>query len=188
MENWDVKIFTGSYSVEDGKPVVELFGKTKNDESISVRYKGFLPYFHVIAPKDEVAEVLGEDPEVLNLEDITLFHDGSDRTATKVTIRIPADVPRYRSKFMPEYKVMAADIPFQHRFIYDMNLGSCVRVFGKIVESENFTTDLVVEPRVINHVERTRQAAAEYEKLQAERTGIEITFILIFVVVSLLML
>jgi DNA polymerase I len=144
MENWDVKIFTGSYSVEDGKPVVELFGKTKNDESISVRYKGFLPYFHVIASKDEVAQVLGEDPEILSLEDITLFHDGSDKTATKVTIRIPADVPRYRSKFMPEYKVMAADIPFQHRFIYDMDLGSCVRVFGKVVESDNFTTDLVV--------------------------------------------
>jgi DNA polymerase I len=40
---------------------------------------------------------------------------------------------------------MAADIPFQHRFIYDMDLGSCVQVFGKIVKSDNFTTDLVVE-------------------------------------------
>ncbi len=145
MEEWDVRIFTGSYVVEEGKPVVELFGKTKNDESITVRYKGFLPYFHVIAPKEEVAQILGADPEILGLEEITLFHDGSDKKAIKVIIRIPADVPTYRSKFMPEYKVMAADIPFQHRFIYDMNLGSCVRVFGKIVESENFTTDLVVE-------------------------------------------
>lgn len=145
MEKWDVKIFTGSYVVEDERPVIELFGKTKNDESITVRFKGFLPYFHVIAPKDEVAFVLGDDPEILKLEDITLFHEGSDKTATKVTIRIPADVPKYRSKFIPEYKVMAADIPFQHRFIYDMDLGSCVRVFGKVVKSENFTTDLVVE-------------------------------------------
>jgi DNA polymerase I len=145
MENWDVKIFTGSYVVEEDRPVVELFGKTKNDESITVRYKGFLPYFHVVAPKDKVAQVLGEDPEILSLEDITLFHDGADKTATKVTIRIPANVPRYRSKFLPEYKVMAADIPFQHRFIYDMDLGSCVRVFGKEGASDGFTTDIVVE-------------------------------------------
>ncbi len=144
MEHWDVRIFTGSYVVEDGGPVVELFGKTRDDESITVRYKGFLPYFHVIGQKDEVASVIGKDPEVLGLEDITLFHDGSDRTATKVTIRIPADVPRYRSKFIPEYKIMAADIPFQHRFIYDMDLGSCVRVKGEVVDPENFTTDLVV--------------------------------------------
>jgi DNA polymerase I len=145
MENWDVRIFTGSYVVEDGRPVVELFGKTKEDRSITVRYKGFLPYFHVMGPKDEVKKILGEDPEILGVEDITLFHDGSDKAATKVTIRIPADVPRYRSKFIPQYKVMAADIPFQHRFIYDMDLGSCVRVFGDVVDSEHFTTDLVVE-------------------------------------------
>ncbi len=145
MEGWDVRLLTGSYNIEDGKPVLELFGKTKDDESITVRYKGFLPYFHVIASKDKILQVLGEDPEILDLEEITLFHNGSDKNAIKVTIRIPADVPRYRSKFMPEYKVMAADIPFQHRFIYDMDLGSCVRVFGKVVESDNFTTDLVVE-------------------------------------------
>ena len=137
MEQWDVRIFTGSYVIEGGRPVVELFGKTKEDKSIAMRYKGFLPYFHVIAPKDEVKQVLGENPEILGLEDITLFHNGSDKTATKITIRIPADVPRYRSEFMPKYKVMAADIPFQHRFIYDMDLGSCVRVFGEVAKSEN---------------------------------------------------
>ena len=89
MENWDVRIFTGSYVVEDGKPVVELFGKTKNDESITVRYKGFLPYFHVIAPKEEVAQILGVDPEVLGLEEITLFHNGSDKNATSQSAGSP---------------------------------------------------------------------------------------------------
>ena len=99
MEHWDVRIFTGSYVVEDGKPVVELFGKTRDDESITVRYKGFLPYFHVIGPKDEVAQILGKDMEVLGLEEITLFHDGSDKTATKVTIRIvsPVLIGRFRT-------------------------------------------------------------------------------------------
>ena len=45
-----------------------------------------------------------------------------------------------------------------------------------------------VEPRVLGHVERTKRAVAEYERLEGERSGIEITFIMIFIVVALLLL
>ncbi|UCE72845.1 MAG: DNA polymerase II [Methanomassiliicoccales archaeon] len=145
MDNWDVRILTGSYIVEDGKPVVELFGKTRDDRSITVRYKGFLPYFHVIATQDEVASFLGEDPDILDMKNISLLHNGKEKEATKVTVRIPATVPRYRSKLQSKYTVLAADIPFQHRFIYDLDLGSCIRVMGNEVTADDFTTDLVVE-------------------------------------------
>ncbi len=46
----------------------------------------------------------------------------------------------------------------------------------------------VIETNVIEHVERTRSAVSRYEKLEKERHGIEITFVLIFIVVSLLVL
>ena len=45
-----------------------------------------------------------------------------------------------------------------------------------------------VEPRVLGHVERTKRAAAEYERLEGERSGIEITFLMIFIVVAMLLL
>jgi two-component system nitrogen regulation sensor histidine kinase NtrY len=45
-----------------------------------------------------------------------------------------------------------------------------------------------VDPRVLGHVERTKRAVAEYERLEGERSGIEITFIMIFIVVALLLL
>ncbi len=45
-----------------------------------------------------------------------------------------------------------------------------------------------VEPRVLGHVERTKRAVAEYERLEGERSGIEITFLLIFIVVTMLLL
>ena len=45
-----------------------------------------------------------------------------------------------------------------------------------------------VESRVLNHLERTRRAVAAYERLEEERSGIEITFVLIFIVVALLLL
>lgn len=148
MENWDVRIFTGSYTVEEGAPVVELFGRTREDESIVVRYKGFKPYFHVLAKKDKVAEILADDPDVLDMETIKLFYEGKDWTATKVTVRIPATVPKYRSKIQSEgFLVLAADIPFQHRFMYDLDLGSCVKVHGSIVKLDKYTTDLVIEAK-----------------------------------------
>ena len=45
-----------------------------------------------------------------------------------------------------------------------------------------------VDPRVIGHVNRTREAVAEYRRLEAEKSGVQITQALIFLVVSLLML
>jgi DNA polymerase I len=146
MEHWDVRLLTGSYSIENDEPVVELFGRTRKNESIAIRYKGFKPYFHVLATKETVASILDDDPDVLGMEEIKLFSEGKDRTATKVIVRIPATVPRYRSKIQNEgYTVLAADIPFQHRFMYDMDLGSCVSVFGSIVRLDNYTSDFVVE-------------------------------------------
>ena len=47
MTTWDVRLFTGDYVVESGAPVIELFGKTRDNKSITVRYKGFKPYYHV---------------------------------------------------------------------------------------------------------------------------------------------
>jgi two-component system nitrogen regulation sensor histidine kinase NtrY len=44
-----------------------------------------------------------------------------------------------------------------------------------------------VDPRVIGHMQRTKDAAAEYEKAEGRRTGIEISFSAIFVVVTLLL-
>ncbi|MCW5751413.1 MAG: PAS domain-containing sensor histidine kinase [Alphaproteobacteria bacterium] len=46
----------------------------------------------------------------------------------------------------------------------------------------------IVEPRVIEHLERTRQAAREYRQLEVARTGLEVTFAVIFSVVALLLL
>ncbi|UCF08401.1 MAG: DNA polymerase II, partial [Thermoplasmata archaeon] len=146
MEQWDVRILTGDYVVEDGEPVVELFGRTREGRSIVIRFRGFKPYFHVVAPPHEVAAVLGEDPEVLGIDEIKLLYQGAKRTVTKVTIRIPKDVPKYRSRFQGDGKiVLAADIPFQHRFIYDMDLASCLTAHGKEVSQGHYTTEIVME-------------------------------------------
>ncbi len=45
-----------------------------------------------------------------------------------------------------------------------------------------------VDPRVIAHVEENRRAVAEYEKAEEERSFIQVTFVMTFIVVALLLL
>lgn len=45
-----------------------------------------------------------------------------------------------------------------------------------------------VEPKVLNHIERTEAAVSTYETLQFQRSGLQISFAVVFVIVALLML
>ncbi|MEX2455333.1 MAG: PAS domain-containing sensor histidine kinase [Rhodospirillaceae bacterium] len=45
-----------------------------------------------------------------------------------------------------------------------------------------------VEPRVLEHIEKTRRAADEYRNIEGRRSSIEITFAMIFILVGLLLL
>jgi two-component system nitrogen regulation sensor histidine kinase NtrY len=45
-----------------------------------------------------------------------------------------------------------------------------------------------IEPGVIAHVKRTQAAVAEYERLEGQRSGVQISFFLLFAVVALLLL
>jgi two-component system nitrogen regulation sensor histidine kinase NtrY len=45
-----------------------------------------------------------------------------------------------------------------------------------------------IEPRVLNHMEETQRAAAQYEQLEGQRSGFQITFALVFMLVAMLFL
>jgi two-component system nitrogen regulation sensor histidine kinase NtrY len=45
-----------------------------------------------------------------------------------------------------------------------------------------------IEPRVLSHMEETQRAAAQYEQMEGQRSGFQITFALIFVMVAMLFL
>ena len=45
-----------------------------------------------------------------------------------------------------------------------------------------------VEPRVLNYIERTRRAVAQYKELEGRRSSVEVTFAMVFVLVALLLL
>ncbi len=153
MASWNVRLLTASYQTEG--VVVELFGRTDKGKSITVRYQGFLPYFHLVEPSSGAVAELKRDDIVMAVEETKLWYDGNDRRCYKVTIKYPWMVPDYRKRFGPPQSkaVLAADIPFHHRFIYDFDLASCFKVSGEKVDTGLYTTDIVVNAEKFENIE-----------------------------------
>jgi DNA polymerase, archaea type len=122
-------LLEGSYqAVEDGV-VIELFGRTRDGTPIVARYYGFRPYFMVTEPTDEVRARLAADKEIIGVQDTTTWVAGQEKPALRVTLHRPWLVPQYRDQYRrrgDETSVLACDIPFVHRFLYDKHLGLAV--------------------------------------------------------------
>ncbi len=145
------RIVAASYRTDDVS--VELFGRTRDGKSVTALYKGFRPYFYVHGMNPRFLDALKRDGEFVSSEETELWYEGEFKKFSKVTLKSPWKVPQYRES-AGDY-VMAADIPFHHRFIYDRDLGSCVEVEGDEMDGEkpNFTTDAVIEIKDVRTIE-----------------------------------
>ncbi|MCK5309531.1 MAG: DNA polymerase II, partial [Thermoplasmata archaeon] len=152
MNSWNVRLLTVSYSKEDDV-IVELFGRTDDNQSITVRYQGFKPYFYLVTPPSGIVSELKADSMVVSVDDVELFHEGRNRKCVKATIKYPWMVPDYRKTYGSQCQVLAADIPFHHRFMYDLDLGSCVQVTGEQIQHNKYTTELVVDAQSLETIE-----------------------------------
>jgi DNA polymerase I len=149
MGSWDIRLIGASYKKMENDLAIHLYGKTQDGQSVTVRYIGFEPYFFFVEPdKKEVLEdiigMLNNDTRVKRLEDTELLYKGEKRKCKKVVATFPWLVPDIRKTIMPQATVLAADIPFHFRFVYDMNIGSCVRAIGEPVVDRTYRTDIVV--------------------------------------------
>ena len=145
MGEWDVRLISASSVVVDGEPVIELFGRTRDKESITILCRGYLPYLYAVDPRPETAEILAKDPEVVSVEPDNLLYKSRQHDVLKVTLRNPWKVADFRNRLRKVgHPVLSADIAFHHRFFYDKDMGSCIRVRGEPTEG-TYRTDLIVE-------------------------------------------
>lgn len=151
MEHWDVRLIgiTSYPKYEDftGELEMQLFGKTRDGVSLVAKYRGFEPYFYVVEPSDEVVAVLEADSKrVRRTEPCELLYEGEKRRCGRIVVTHPGLVPSIRRDLMDSVPaILAADIPFHFRFAYDLDIGACVRIHGRAVVDEGFSTDVVVE-------------------------------------------
>ncbi len=149
MPSWDMRIVSGTYkTLPEENIMVELYGHTRDGRSIVVRDLvkdlSARPYCYIVSDDPELRTHLEGKREVLKVEPRELFHRGETRKVWRVTVRLPRHVKQLREDFRIKGEFLAADIPFYLRYIYDRDLGSCVRVHGK--ESKgNYHTKLVVD-------------------------------------------
>ena len=143
MGTWDVRLLSASYCQDGDEIAIELFGKTRDKKSVTILRYGFHPYFFVVDPKPNLAPMMRRDKDVVEVSDDRLFYKSEMHDVLKVTIKNPWQLSEYRNKLKHEYRLLAADIAFHYRFIYDMDMGSCIRVTGEEIEKE-YATDLVI--------------------------------------------
>ncbi len=152
MGKWDVRILTASYDRET--VTVELFGRTRDGKSITVQYEGFKPYFYAVEAPDSLLKQFESDPEVQKTEPKELLYENKRTQCFKITLTHPWKTPDYRDRARAggARVVLAADIPFAHRFVYDMDLASCVQIEGEEIEKDR-TTDLVVRAKGFENID-----------------------------------
>lgn len=139
-----MRIIAASYRRDD--VAVELYGKAQDGRSVTALYFGFKPYFDVVEPSESYVASISKDEEFVRVEDKKLWVQGVDKDVKRIYIKSPWKVPQYRENC--PFRVLAADIPFHHRFIYDKDLGSCVKIEGEELKDQSatkYSTDLVIK-------------------------------------------
>lgn len=151
MAHWDVRLIGVTshpkYEEFTGELEMHLFGKTSDGVSIVAKYRGFEPYFFVVDPSDDVVGILESDTKrIRRTEPCELLHEGTMKPCRRVVVTHPGLVPSIRRDLMDAVPaILAADIPFHFRFVYDLDIGACVRIHGAEVEDDRFSTAVVVE-------------------------------------------
>ena len=132
------------------KTFVYLFGRSSSGKSYAVKTKPLLPYFFVVNPSDEIISKISRHPEVNSVESKVLTVKGEDRTCLKIELHHPGKVPRVRDWIREmDCHVLAADIPFHHRYLYDHDIGGSISIDGEPKIVEGWTCP-VVEAESIN--------------------------------------
>src|SRR5437899_10449037 len=103
MASYDVRIITASYRREPRNgpepaqvPVIQLFGRTREGQSITIEHSGFQPYFFVVEPPQPLRRAFDRDPPVVNLEDVTLQFAGRPTPSAGAVLCQAWNTPEYR--------------------------------------------------------------------------------------------
>ncbi len=84
-----------NYTVKNGKPIIQLYGRTTKDKRICVLDEDFEPYFYVVGDIDvKVLEALQqEDYKVIRVEKVKKNLNEYETEALKVFVNLPKGMP-----------------------------------------------------------------------------------------------
>jgi DNA polymerase elongation subunit (family B) len=145
------------YKTIDDKPVVRLFGITKEMKRIVVLDRSFQPYFYVkggYALEQNVRDLISDEFKIVEISAAKKKYMGGDTEVLKVIVDHPASVPKaaegivglagFEEKF--EY-----DIRFYRRYLVDKGLYPlCLMKVEGRESDQDFDADLVIDAESIS--------------------------------------
>ena len=110
------------------QPVVRIYGRTEDGEALTLYDDRMYPYFYLAKPRTYDERLLQKAGANV-VEYVTLKQSSTNVRCAKVRTRKPKDVSVLRDRLQKRGRtVYSADILYQLRYMYDMNIGSYVKV------------------------------------------------------------
>src|SRR3989344_5251365 len=131
-----------TYSVEDNKGYILLYGRLENGESFLTK-NYYRPYFYIKSSKLTKAKKLAKfDSEE------TDFKNFKGKKMSRIILDVPADVPKLREKLeKKKVECYEADIRFAYRFLFNHDLRGTVDIEGSY-EKGKYTDKVYIEPKI----------------------------------------
>lgn len=118
--SFDVRLLDSTYSVtprqtpagrDRDEVVVRLFGKTRDNQSITILCPDFKPYFHAFQPSPSLRKKLEEHDDVLEVKEVKKEYKGVAENFLEVRVRAPWLVPKFRTEFELQHKTIYLENP-----------------------------------------------------------------------------
>lgn len=168
------------YQLVQGRPVLRMFGRTLNGESVCVFWEGVKPYFYILPRESQPVIALLNKEFAADVEKIEFTKRylpiGFARqraSLLKIVLKNPARVPVVRDRLLglPQVEaVYEADILFKYRFMADQGLaGMCwYRAEGKTVNTDSVNTAIKMTARQIEPVQIDQTPQLKFLSLDIE--------------------
>jgi DNA polymerase I len=168
------------YITVNNKPVIRLFGKTKEGKTVCVFYDKFRPYFYILPKqKDKVIQELEDNfpNEIISIVEVEkhlpVGYKRDKIKVLKVTLTHPTKTPIIRDflrKSVNVEEIFEADILFRYRFMADFNLSGMkwVKAVGKIVNTTNARVDICLEAEGLESLDKIENVNFKYLSIDIE--------------------
>ena len=152
MGTWDLRLISSSFQQDGDESVIELYGRARTGESVTVLVPGFKPYFFIVDPDPSLENLLPKEEGIESATPDRLLYKSEMHDVLKVVFSDPRKLAEWKNRIRRTNRILAGDIPHHHRFFYDQDMGACIRVTGHPVERE-YRTDAVIEMESFENIE-----------------------------------
>lgn len=121
-----LQILDVDYILANGKPIIRIFGKTKEGNSVCIYKDNFLPYMYVKTNKDVLKKI--KNTEIVRIEEVERFtpigYSSKPKKMFKIVLKNPQKVPEIRMELQKHgiKEIYESDILFKYRFLVDYGI------------------------------------------------------------------